>query len=526
MKGLLTSILTLLTFGGLQAQSVPTVPKLVVGLTIDQLRTDYIEGFSSLYGEKGFKRIWREGRVYRNAEYTFANADRASSTAAIYSGTTPAVNGIIGSYWLDNSTLRPVSCVEDPEYMGFYSGEYTSAEKLLTSTIADELKIATEGKGLVYSIAPFRDAAILGAGHAADGAFWLNDITGKWCGTTYYSDFPWWLSQYNDRRGLDFRIEEMVWSPMLPKESYSYFPSAGEEPNSFKHKFDDARRNKYKRLITSPFVNDEVNLIVEECLKNSSIGIDRTPDLLSITYYAGSYNSQEVQQSAIEMQDMYVRLDKSLADLLNMLDKKVGLDNVLLFITSTGYTEAEAPDLKRYRVPGGDFHLNRCAALLNMYLMAIYGEGQYVSAHYNQQIYLDDKLIEQKQLDPIEIQSKASDFLIQFSGVNEVYSAHRLLLGAWTPEIGKIRNAFNRKRSGDLIIDVLPGWSIVDENSANNRVVRHNHTSAPLVFMGSSIKPKIIQTPVTVDHIAPTLAHFMRIRAPNACTATPLTDLR
>ena len=90
MKGrILTSLLTVIALTGLQAQNIPAVPRLVVGLTIDQLRTDYIEAFSALYGERGFKRLWKEGRIYRNAEYDFINVDKSSAVAAIYSGTTP-----------------------------------------------------------------------------------------------------------------------------------------------------------------------------------------------------------------------------------------------------------------------------------------------------------------------------------------------------------------------------------------------------------------------------------------------------
>ena len=154
MKGLLTSLITVLTFTGLQAQSLPAAPKLVVGLTIDQLRTDYLEAFSSLYGEKGFKRLWKEGRVFHNAEYTFSGVDRASAIAAIYSGTTPSMNGIISKRWMDAATLRPVNSTDDTAFMGYYTDQTVAPTKLLTSTIADELKIATQGKGLVYAIAP------------------------------------------------------------------------------------------------------------------------------------------------------------------------------------------------------------------------------------------------------------------------------------------------------------------------------------------------------------------------------------
>lgn len=524
MKGILTSLITVLTFTGLQAQPLPTTPKLVVGLTIDQLRTDYLEAFSSLYSEKGFKRLWKEGRVFRNAEYTFNGVDCASAMAAIYTGTTPSMNGIIANQWLDIATLRPVNSMDDPAFMGNYTDENSSPAKLLTSTIADELKIATQGKGLVYAIAPFREAAIIAAGHAGNGAYWLNPNTGKWCSTTYYTEFPWWASQYNDRKGVDFRIGDMVWTPVHPVEKYTFLPEWRD--NAFKYKFDDDRRNKFRRFITSPFVNDEVNALTAELLENGTIGKDEAPDMLSLTYYAGNYAHKTSQECAMELMDTYVRLDQSIANLMDLIDKKVGLQNVIFFITSTGYVDADAPDLGLYRIPSGEFHMKRCAALLNMYLTATYGEGKYVEAYYGQQIYLSHKLLEQKQLNLTEIQEKSADFLMQFSGVNEAYSAHRLLLGAWTPEIGRIRNGFHRKRSGDLIVDVLPGWSIVDENTTESKVVRNAHIPAPLIFFGNSVKPAIIHTPITVDHIAPTLAHFMRIRAPNACTSAPLTDIR
>lgn len=123
MKGILTSLITALTFTGLQGQSLPAAPKLVVGLTIDQLRTDYLEAFSSLYGEKGFKRLWKEGRVFYNAEYTFSGVDRASAIAAIYTGTTPSVNGIIANRWMDASTLRVVNSTDDKGFMGYYTDQ-------------------------------------------------------------------------------------------------------------------------------------------------------------------------------------------------------------------------------------------------------------------------------------------------------------------------------------------------------------------------------------------------------------------
>lgn len=236
MKGrFITSLLAVFAIAGLQAQGIPAVPKLVVGLTIDQLRMDYIEAFSAMYGERGFKRLLKEGRVYQNAEYDFIGVDKSSSVAAIYTGTNPYVNGIVGDGWMDRSSLRVVNCVDDSNFMGVYTSESTSPVRLKVSNLSDELMIATQGTAEVYSIAPTREMAVLSAGHASKGAFWINDETGKWSGTTYYGTFPSWVSTYNDRQGLDFRINELVWQPFLPVSVYKYLTTDSKQV-TFKHK--------------------------------------------------------------------------------------------------------------------------------------------------------------------------------------------------------------------------------------------------------------------------------------------------
>ena len=526
MKGrILTSLLAVMAIAGLQAQEVPAVPKLVVGLTIDQLRMEYIEAFSAMYGERGFKRLWREGRIYRNAEYDYQNVDRASAMASICTGTSPHLHGIIGNAWMDRSSLQVVNCVEDTRFMGIYTSESTSPHRLKVSNLSDELTIATQGTAEVYSIAPTREMAVLAAGHASKGAFWINDETGKWSGSTYYGTFPSWVSTYNDRQGLDFRIGEMTWQPYLSVTAYKYLTSETKQV-TFKHKFDDERRNKYRKLKTSPYANEEVNRLVNACLNGTPIGQDYVPDLLNVAYYAGNFDHRPASELPMEMQDTYVRLDAALAELLEIIDRKVGLINTLFYVTSTGYVDAAPLDAPQYRIPTGEFHIKRCAALLNLYLAAIYGEGQYVEAHHEQEIYLNHKLIEQKHLSLSEVLSRSSEFLVQFSGVKDVYSSQRLMLGSWTPELDKVKKRYHASCSGDLWVEVLPGWTIARDHSLDTKVVRDVYTSAPWVLMGWNIRPEIIHAPISVGHIAPTLAHFMRIRAPNASALPPLTDIR
>ena len=286
---ILTSLITAFVFATMQSQTSPIAPKLVIGLTIDQLRTDYMEAFSALYGERGFKRLLKEGCVYYNGEYDFINVDLSSSVAALYTGTTPYYNGILANRWMDRRSLRLVNSVSDPSYMGIYTSEFTSPQHLQVSTLSDELKVSTNGDAEIYSISPTREMAIFAAGHAANGAFWLNDETGKWCGSTYYGGFPEWVSSYNDRDGLDFRIDNITWGPYLPVTSYQYVASEVKQL-SFEHDFSDERADKYRKFKTSPYVNDEVNRLVNACFANTNIGKDNVPDLLTIGYYGGNYD--------------------------------------------------------------------------------------------------------------------------------------------------------------------------------------------------------------------------------------------
>ena len=520
-KAIFTSIVTALALSVAYAEEGVPAPRLVVGLTIDQFSLEQMETFSSYYGDRGFKRLMKEGRLYRHAEYDFAHVTTSSAVASIYTGTVPYLHGIVGDAWIDRTSLQMAGCVDDPDYMGYASSESTSAHRMQVSCVADELMVATSGHSLVYSIAPMREAAVLAAGHAASGAFWLNDETGKWAGSTYYGLFPRWVSLYNERQGLDMRIKSFVWGPYLPITAYSTTVSE-QQGIPFRYKFDDERKNKYRKFKTSPYVNDEVNRLAEQCLNETAMGRDNIPDLLCLEYYAGTYGHLPANQVQMEVQDSYIRLDKSLANLFDMIDRKVGLQQTLFVVTSTGNTEAGPADAEKYRIPTGEFSIKRCAALLNLYLGALYGDGIYVDATDAQEIYLSHKLIEQKQLHLTEVLNQSAEFLMQFSGVRDVYSSHRLLLGTWTPELNLFRNHYNRTCSGDLWIEVLPGWNVVNERNLSTQTVRSLYASVPLFFMGWRTVARQIDAPVSIGSIAPTMAQCMRIRAPNAAGETPL----
>ena len=168
------------------------------------------------------------------------------------------------------------------------------------------------------------------------------------------------------------------------------------------------------------------------------------------------------------------------------------------------------------------FDVERAGALLNMYFVAVYGQGQYVEATLGTQLYFNHKLIEQKQINLAEMLERAQDFLLQLSGVKDVYTSSRLLQGAWTPGISRMRGGYNPRYSGDVLIEVAPGWRFVNPTTHENQLVRESYIPFPIIFLGAGFNAETIETPTTIDYIAPTLSKAMRIRAPNACSVAPL----
>lgn len=506
--------------GSAHDKTIKSTPKLIINITIDQLRTDYLEAFAPLYGEEGFKHILKNGIVYTNASYPFSPIDRASAIASIYTGTTPYYHSIIGTQWLNKETLRPVYCVDDNKNPGYLTNESSSPKNLSTSTIGDELKVATKGKAIVYSIAPFRDAAILSAGHAADGAIWIDDNNGRWCSSTFYfTAGNSWLQAFNSINSLSNTVEKIEWQPINQLSgNFSFFMTGGMQ-KPFKHNFTGTRR--FREYKTSGLVNESITDLAIQCVISNAMGSDAITDCLNITYYAGMFDHRPLDECQMELQDTYVRLDNEIGKLINSIEHKVGADNILFIITSTGYCDEENVDYMKFNIPAGTFYINRTANLLNMYFGAIWGQGKYIETCFGSQMFLNHKLFEQKQVSLTDATKRAQEFLLQVSGVRNVYTSLQLSSDN-NQNIYKIRNGFHPERNGDILIEVTPGWHLVNEDNLENQLYRASFTQFPIIIYGADIKAEQITTPITIDRIAPTIAKSIRIRAPNACSSEPL----
>jgi len=439
-------ILAALSNSEAHSQTLKPAPQLLVNIIIDQLRTDYIEQFSPLYTDKGFKKLIEYGCVYEAASYPFAPVDRASAIATIASGTTPHYNNIVGTQWLDRNTLRPVFCTDDEVYG-------TSPQKLATSTVGDELKMATRGVAKVYGVAAEKDAAVLAAGHAADGAFWLDERMGRWTTSTYY-------------------------------------PATAQ-------KLIDVVNSMGKYAVNNNVVAD----MAISCVSRMTMGQDATTDLLTVALSA----KEDAKSGNHDVGMLYSEIDNALSKIVTEIESKIGRDRVVFVLTGTGYADHSSTDYNQYRVPTGTFYINRTANLLNMYLGAVYGKGQYVEACFHNQIYINRKLLEQRKLSLNEVVARSEELLLMSAGVRKVFTS------PYSPTV-----------SGDILIDVAPGWQLVNEDTHEQYTVCSTFVPFPIILYGGSIQAGRVSTPVTVDRIAPTISKTIHIRAPNACSATPL----
>ncbi len=450
-----------------KAQPATAAPKLVVGITVDQLNSDDMEHFAALYGNGGFKKLLREGVVYENAQYDFAPVNLASATTAIATGASPADNGIIAERWISRETLRPVGCTFDKKF-------FVSPNNVKASTIGDEMKMASNGNSLVFSVAANQEAAVLQGGHAADGVFWIDEASRTWKTSAFYPRAAQtWL------------------------DAYQRMPKPETDKNNG---------------------NQATCQMALDCISDHVMGRDAYADLIFVTLSANNNTAESNPLLAREAN--YRELDRTLANLIQNIEQKVGKENVLFVLTATGRSESNLKEYAKYNIPTGTFYINRTANLLNMYLNAIYGINRLVDGVLNNEIYLNKTILEQKRINLSEVLRHAREFLVQIAGVKQVYTADQLLLdNGFSPET---RNAFNHAVSGDIIVKVAPGWRIYNEETKEEQLPATANLPFPIIIYGAGVKPCTIATPVTTNRIAPTIARFIRIRAPNACVVPPL----
>lgn len=493
-------------------------PNLVVGIIINGLDYDKIELLRDNFGPNGFNRLLANGVVLPQIE--FGNVmDATAATGIIYTGASPSINGITNEYVFDRTERRPNKTLNDPSVLGNFTDETLSPSAILTTTLSDEFKIGNGDLGRVYALSPNASQSIILAGHAGNSACWITDNTGRWATSTFYKDMPQTVQSFNHVRPLSSRIDTMAWRPSIPLSNFSSLPSY-KKLYPFTVTFNKSAANRYKAFKSSALANEEVTNLAGNIIETMKLGTHDVPEMINITFTAEPYLYASDFDNRPQLYDTYIKIDRQLEKLFSIIDKSgPGLKNTLIFVAGTPEPSSTLRDDEKFKISTGEFSPSRAVSLLNMNLMSIYGNGDYVSGYNERQFFLNTKFIKDRGLDIKKIRHEAADFIQQMSGISQAVTLDDVMseIKDYSNDIPLSRN-IKADRAGDIFISITPGWSISDTNSLNytNQLVERLSPSVSCAFiLHPSIKPQTITNPVDAREIAPTITRLLRIRSPN-----------
>lgn len=519
----------------------PDRPKLIVGIVVDQMRYDYIYRYWDKFGEGGFRRLIDEGTFCKNARFSYLNTYSATGYATISTGSMPASHGIIADEWYKRLQKEKIYCTQDEGVKavgGSYENGMHSPVHLVATTLGDELRMYFNMRSKVFGVGMKEHAAILSAGHTANAAYWFDASTGTWMSSTWYLDsLPQWVREFNEKEFPDLYLER-EWEPLYPEVSYveslpdscDYETGLGGR-NVFPYDLDRIsrvrrRERDYGLLGCVPFGNTYTKDFAVSLIVSEQLGKDKFPDLLTVAFNPPGEVGRLFGPNSMEMQDVYLRLDRDLEHFLEFLDQQVGKKNVLVYLTSNHGVSASPAYLKTLRIPGDFFNLNGAVTLLRAYLNVIYGNGNWVDTVIGQQIFLNRQLIEDSKLSLEEMQNRVARFMIQISGVARAVTSTSLESNYFgSGMMQRIQNGYNQKRSGDVILSLEPGWISRNGDVAGHSTAYRYDSHVPLIWYGWKIPRMVISDPVDMTGLASTVAFLMNISYPNGNMEEPLPGL-
>ena len=516
-------------------------PKLIIGIVISQMRYDYIYRYWDKYEENGFKKLITRGTFCKNASFNYLLSQEGVGHSTIATGTLPANHGIVSKELYRNLQDKIVQSIEDEKHNtvgGNYEAGKYSPKNLMCTTYPDELRLSNNLKSKVFGISLNAAPAILSSGHTANMAYWFDAESGNWVTSTYYADsLPSWVNDFNDKRFPDTYLER-EWNTLLPPDEYTEsLPDENKYETGFKGRKifpynlselanTKKRRTDYSILKSTPFGNSFVKDFAISVIVNEELGKDEFTDILTVSFTATENIGSLFGPNSVEVEDVFLRLDKEIAHFLNFIDTNIGKEDVLIYLTSD-HGVAQIPDyLSDHKIPAGYFNQFGAISLLSSALNNVYGKGDWIKAYHSQQIYLNRTLIEDANIPLSEFQNYTAQFILQFSGIANTITSTTLQTTNFTSGIfKKIQNGFNQKRSGDVIINLKAGWIEKGDGSTNHNSSYAYDSRIPLIWYGWKIGRGTVLRPVDIIDIAPTISTFLNITYPNACTGNPILEL-
>jgi hypothetical protein len=505
-------------------------PKLVVGIVIDQMRWDYLYRFNDRYAaDGGFKRFLNQGFSCENTMIPYVPTITACGHTCIYTGSVPAIHGIVGNGWFDPQKMRSVYCTEDSlvSTVGAEVGlpGAMSPRNMQVTTICDELNLATNFKSKVIGVAIKDRGGILPAGHSANAAYWYDSRNGKWITSTYYmKELPKWVQDFNAQKLVD-KYYGMGWNTLYPintyvqstadEKSYEGVPF-GAEQKGFPYDLKKFTNTNYGAIASTPYGNALTIEMAKAALTNEQLGADNVTDFLAVSFSSPDYIGHAFGPNSVEVEDNYLRLDKDLGSFFKFLDDKVGKGQYLVFL-SADHAVAHVPGfMKEHKLPGGLAPSGRWTQDLSKMLNEQFGSTKLIIGNYNHQLYLNHPLIDSLKLDEAAIRKTIVKYLGRQPEVSRVFELDKLMEVPLPARLrDMVANGYNQHLSGDIEVMLQSGYMEGAATGTTHSAWQPYDAHIPLLFYGWHITPGKTNRETYMTDVAPTLAALLHIQMPS-----------
>jgi len=508
-------------------------PSLVVCVVVDQMRYDFLTRYWDTYGEGGFKRLANEGFEFQRTYFNYFPTKTGPGHASIATGTTPALNGSVGNDWYDRDLKRNVYVVEDPSVEGIGSANpdnKRSPKNLQSSTLADQIRLATNFRSKSIGISIKDRGAILTAGHSGNGAYWFDEKSGDWVTSSYYMDeLPKWVQRFNSNKKRLDSLKSLTWTPLLGKTE-AYIESTGDNQpweeslnkNAapvFPYVLSEIAKTDYSVIPNTPWGNWLTTQLALDALQAENLGKDGTTDFLSISYSSTDKVGHAYGPYSIENQDTYLRLDQELSTLLAALDKQVGKNQYLLFLTADHGIMDNPVFLRSRKLTGGIYK----PGALNETLKSTFGTDSIISKFINMQYYLNHDQLIRKKITRKQVFDVMQTTLMKAESVLDVFDFSDPMAFNNRFLLPYFQNGYYAKRSGDIQVVLKPGYSDDKNEMGTNHTSTYSYdTHIPLLFYGWKVPKGKSSKDANITDIAPTISNMLQILEPNASTGRVL----
>ncbi|MFZ9877391.1 MAG: alkaline phosphatase PafA [Chitinophagaceae bacterium] len=538
MKRLFLAIVILsLLSTSILAQSTLERPKLVVGMVLDQMRWDYLYRYFDRYADKGgFKRLLKEGNSCENTLIPYTPSVTACGHSVVYTGSAPSITGITGNAWWDRDNNRTMYCTEDKNMstVGSTSPQgKMSPKNMLVTTVADELRLATNFKSKVVGVAIKDRGAILPAGHSANAAYWYDNSVGKWISSTYYMQtLPAWAVDFNNKNLTDSYYEK-GWSLLYDSSTYLQ-STADNKPyeakpfgNNFPYDLKKYIGKDYGKVNTTYFGNELTFEFAKSALQGEQLGKDGITDFLAVSFSSPDYIGHSFGPNSIEAEDAMLRFDLSLGAFLDYLDQFVGKNQYVLFLTAD-HGAAHIPEfMQENKLPGGRVYTGKLMDRLNASLQRIYNIKKIILSDDNYQYSLDHVKLDSAGIPSADIINWLKKELATEPGIDRVFALNELNTVPLPASIRKAINlGYHPRRSGDVQVIFKPGF--IDASNATGTthgLWNPYDTHIPLLWYGWGIKKGKTYRETTMSDIAPTLSSLLKIQMPSGNIGTTISEV-